>query len=386
MARTHPLRIAFRVLVALAVIGLATEIGARSFLRIRGTPWDGRRERERLVEHGRNLAVLWNSGGNDAGSAPDAAISMQPYTGWEPEEIRERVADDLDAYRGPGAEEAFDVCVLGGSSAANLASSAALAEALALDPRIGGREIRVHGYGVDGYKQPQPERLLTYLLSLGHRPDLVVEVDGIAECTEGWSNARSGTCPLYPSAARWAESSQGTRNDWESVELLHELDVRTKRARAFGEGLVQGRLWKSCALGQLGWLCLERLEAAASEQESRVRAYFANRPKEAELRGPAYPSDDAGLVDLIAGAWQEGAINMQAMCAARGIPFLQVLEPIRVEERHVEGVQQVWPELRNAGERLASRGIAFLDATDVEGGPQPAVALAEAVAGAVRRR
>jgi hypothetical protein len=168
------------------------------------------------------------------------------------------------------------------------------------------------------------------------------------------------------------------------VELLHELSRRRERARAFGRFLLRWRLWESCALGHAGWLRFESLDVAAREAEERTRSHLDARPKEAELRGPAYPTDDAGLVELIAGSWEEAAINMHAMCAARDIPFLQVLEPARAADRDVEGVAGTWPELREAGLRLASRGIAFLDASAAAKDTGSVETLADAIARAVR--
>jgi hypothetical protein len=56
---------------------------------------------------------------------------------------------------------------------------------------------------------------------------------------------------------------------------------------------------------------------------------------------------------------------MRAMCASRGIAYLHVLEPAGPGAG--AGVERVHPQLREAGKRLAERGIAFLDGASVLG-------------------
>src|SRR5262245_15523075 len=210
-------------LVVLVVAAGSLELGARVVDRARGSPWDGARSRAKVEALRAALSAPWMAPGPAAErrrSREDR--NLQPYTGWESPELQARIADDLDLYRRPEAASTYDVGLLGGSGAVALAreGGAGLAEMLAQDPRLDGRPIRLHAYGIEGTKQPQAERLLAYLLSLGHRPDAVIEIDGVDEAAIGWGNALAGTSPLYPSADVWAELTEGLRFDWEVVELL----------------------------------------------------------------------------------------------------------------------------------------------------------------------
>ena len=73
---------------------------------------------------------------------------------------------------------------------------------------------------------------------------------------------------------------------------------------------------------------------------------------------------------------------MDAMCAARGIAYLHVLQPALHDPESkpltakeietggagpawIEGIHRDYPRLREAGRRLSERGIAFLDATGI---------------------
>jgi hypothetical protein len=385
-----------RILIALAVLVLgagALELGARLVDRARGSPWDAEESKAEVASLLAALSAPWvPPGAPPAGAENDADAGLQPFTGWQPAEVQARIADDLDAYERPDSSAIYDVCLLGGSGAAAFADEAGqgFLETLARDPRLAGREIRLHPYGIEGTKQPQAERLLAYLLSLGHRPDAVIEIDGLDEAGIGWSNAMQGTSPLYPSAEIWARLTQGLRFDWDMVELLHELEEARSEAKASCERHLRLRLWRSCVLDHAGshlldWQ-LRRVEAA----EAAIRAYVAQRAREAELRGPRTSTEPEALAATIVSAWEEASVDMHALCESRGIAYLHVLEPEPVEggggkPRSSAGVELVRPRLRDAGERLKARGIAFLDGDSALGDRSAASAagLAEAAARAL---
>jgi hypothetical protein len=81
-------------------------------------------------------------------------------------------------------------------------------------------------------------------------------------------------------------------------------------------------------------------------------------------------------------AWREGSRSMLAICRARGITFLHVLQPspcdagskpLTPEEATAAAAHPLWaeaaaqgyPRLREVGAELAAEGVPFLDATGV---------------------
>lgn len=383
-----------RVFLGLAALVLgagALEVGARIVDRARGSPWNGERSRAKVAALHAALGAPWTAPGDSSdGRSGRGDTLLQPFTGWQPPEIQARIADDLDAYRRPESASIYDVCLLGGSGAVALARDGGprLVEALAQDPRLAGREIRLHAYGIEGTKQPQAERLLAYLLSLGHHPDAVIELDGLDEAAIGWTNALAGTSALYPAAKIWAQLTEGLRFDWEMVELLHELHGARSGARSACQSHLRLRLWRSCFLDHAGSLLLARQQGKIEDVEARIRAYVASRAREAELVGPRTSTEPDEVVSTIVSCWEEASIDMHALCESRGIAYLHALEPELGSPRPNEGVERVHPRLRDAGKRLAERGIAFLDGASVlgdqpEAGFRRQEILAEAVARAL---
>src|SRR5262249_14005582 len=219
------LRRAALAAAVLAAAAVLLEIGARAADRLRGEPFDATARRDRIEEIGRSLVAP------AAPTSPDPGQLLQPYLAWEDRDTEKRLAEEATEY----AKAAYDVVVLGGSEAAVLgrAGADALRASLRRDPSLRDREIRVHAYALEGYKQPQPLMALLLLLSMGHEPDLVLELDGLDDANVGWSNGRSGIHPLHPSIARWSKSSGGARSDWELADLFHETHAARARARAF---------------------------------------------------------------------------------------------------------------------------------------------------------
>jgi hypothetical protein len=360
----------------LTVLAVALEAGARLYDRVRGSPFDGARSREKVKTLSTGLQAPWRSPGSPiAGTASEPTESLNPYTGWLPVEAQARIADDLDGYRRAEAKDVYDVCLLGGSSAAAFAdrSGEELVRAIARDPRVAGREVRLRRYAIEDFKQPQPARLLAFLFSLGHRPEAVIEIDGVAEAGVGWENAVTGTSLLYPEAARWAAHTVGLRYDWESVRLLHVLHAARSEASGRCERFLRLGLWRSALLDHAASLGLAASLARIRAAEDGITEYLERRPREAESTGPRR-SDGSGepesaeeIVRALAEAWTEAAFDMHALCSEREVAYLHVLEPppesagTSVSTRS-EGIQLAYPALREAGKRLVERGVALLDA------------------------
>ena len=98
------------------------------------------------------------------------------------------------------------------------------------------------------------------------------------------------------------------------------------------------------------------------------------------IQGPPVPTDDEAIVGAIVDVWERCSISMSGACAAHGIAYLHVLQPTLHDQGSkpwsrqerawnvadplwVEGVDRVYHHLREAGARLAARGIAFFDAS-----------------------
>jgi hypothetical protein len=383
------------IAVALVIVlAAALEIGARIWLRARGHPLDAEARRavvagvcEAMTNHGE---VADDLEPRDPTAQHEDRPLLEPFVAWQDAATEARMIDDAEAYARPDSKAAFDVLLLGGASAAELGASNALADALRADPRSQGRGLRLHVYAQAGFKEPQSLMLLGYLFSLGHEPDLVLAVDGRDEARIGESNAATGTHPLFPSVQHWERASRGMRADWDLVRRIHAVKAQRDEARGFGERILRHGLHESAFLGHIALGRLATLEDRALRAGNDLEAYVASRPRDAELQGPRFDASAAAVAETIAGGWERAVKLLHAMCAARGIEFLEVLEPIPAAE---DG--PVVASVRAAAERLRAAGVPVEDVSRLgangprlgaNGGTDHAAdALAGAIAAALAR-
>jgi lysophospholipase L1-like esterase len=96
------------------------------------------------------------------------------------------------------------------------------------------------------------------------------------------------------------------------------------------------------------------------------------------LHGREFPADMKSRFDGIVTNWAQSSLSIDAMCRARGIAYLHVLQPnlhdegskpLTAEERRtgtawpawIEGAREGYPRLRAQGAALREKGIHFVD-------------------------
>ena len=384
-------RLARRLALALTLLcasALAAELAARLWFRASGQPYRSEDTRLELLD---SLSALDDkvpfpgAADRDADLAGTATVEiLQPYYGYEAVTRFEQLEIERNWYPRPEAEQTFDVVVLGGSVAYIVCalSRERMERALAADPRLAGRAVRLSVHARPAFKQPQLATLFAYLLTLGFRPDAVIELDGFNEVAIGTSNAAAGVHPLYPYAAQWALLAGGARTDRNTIDLLLELRERQSRAIAIARTALRLRLAQSCILGRAALGRLARARQRVVEVRQRYEGYATGASSKLEVRGPPFKGGREQALEESVRAWAEGSRLLAAMCASRGIRYLHVLQPTlhdegskplteeelakgTADEAWVEGARKGYPRLREEGAKLAAEGIPFFDASRV---------------------
>ena len=374
------------IVVASLLAGLVLlEAGFRGFLALRGRSWDPQRAREEVEEVRRRNRPFVPAGDRTLPRVVDSDARRQPvlhpYLAWETRGDARVIESLLDYATSPERARNFDVIVVGGSVAAGFATpglgAGPLAAGLAGDPRLKGRVPNVINLGRGGYKQPQQAILLVWLLSLGVRPDAVVNIDGFNEVALGRENLPLDVHPLFPAVSLWGYAASTTVADGEAVDLAYALrrqqrEVEERCETMLGLGLEASALLET--------LCLSRLHALQAECV-RTRDALASRTQAiagSAVRGPPHHGGPAEALQKSVRGWFEASLVMQQACQARGIAYLHVLQPtlhdegskplteaeIRgaaAPEAWVQGAKEGYPLLRSAGTRLGALGVAFLD-------------------------
>jgi hypothetical protein len=253
----------------------------------------------------------------------------------------------------------------------------AMSRALAAAPALQGRRLRVQSFALGGFKQPQMLGALAYLLALGHRFDVVVELDGFNDVALSFANHKArGTFPAYPRA--W-DALVGPVPDIEQLRRIGKVaywqEWRSAIARRFAPAP-----WSWSVTAGLVWKCLDRvlggeLARARLELAKTAAGHYGYRE-----RGPVrrYASDQELLVD-IARLWGQSSLQMHRLCTAAGMRYHHFLQPnqylpgskpmgptegavaYRADHEYRFPVEKGYPLLQAEGARLVGLGVDYHD-------------------------
>ncbi len=385
------------VILGLCVALLLGEITLRLLARHAGRPHDSDVERARLesIVSGekqynpsfRGTLPGLSEGKQDGPVGPEAQALrlLHPYTGWETAPGMDLTARLLGPEGVPAADpHAYRILIVGGSVAAMFARLGAerFVERLAQDPRLAGRRPEVLAFGRTGFKEPQQLMMIAWLFTLGVVPDVVLDLDGHNEVSVGNENASRGTNPLYPSIPHWGSLALSGGLDRDLIRMAaRSLDVRDLLIERADQAL-RWHLYDTeigCALAR------SRLGGLQAEQRSLHESFFAGLTRASNsvvLHGPPFDADQNHVIAQTVDGWERDSLMINALCAARGVLFLHVLQPALYDpsgktptERELEtghvldawkaGVEIGYPLLRTAGQRLKERGVHFVDASNV---------------------
>jgi hypothetical protein len=237
----------------------------------------------------------------------------------------------------------------------------------------------------EGYKQPQQLLILSYFLSIGQTFDLVINIDGFNEVALSPLNNQQGVDISMPSALHLLPLinliDQGTLTP-EKLQSLAAISADKQQINRLTGTLQRNRLASvDLLLGQYRAMIVNRYE-----EESRRFAALQPVPSNRSLVSAIPPTEErsgAMLYDDIARQWAQGSVLMRDLLAARGTPYVHVLQPNQYstsraftpQEARVAlnaaspfkaGVEQGYPVLlAEAASRGMTSTTGFLDATRI---------------------
>jgi len=279
----------------------------------------------------------------------------------------------------------FLVGIFGGSVARYFCDQGMprLAQTLARDPRYTRREIVPLCFSHEGYKQPQQLLVLAYFLSIGQELDLAINIDGFNEVALGAYNhdrQRDISMPSPIHLDPLINLIDRSTMTPVMVESLASIERDKRRLNTLVARLNRARLASV-------HFVLERLYLSTRRRYEAEVARFATLPSNPAasslvLVTPAVkPREGHTLYEDIAAGWAEASVLMHQMLAARGVPYVHVLQPNQYFTRRAftgqearvaindatpfkPPVQAGYPALLRAASALQNKEQ-FLDATTV---------------------
>lgn len=374
-----------RILLVLALVialPFVLEGGLRVALRLRGTPYDAEAVRAE-IETVRQTVLKAIPGLEDTVADPEGGKIPHPYLGWDDLNRLEQVRMESEKFRTGAFDRGFEILIVGGSVSGLVAKNGGptIRDTLAADPRFGDRKITILSHGRGSFKQPQQVMLVAYLLGLGYRPDLILNIDGFNEVALGSDNVALGAHPLYP---HWIQYAPAVSRRAQSPEVTERLTVlRALQARLAGavdQGLEHGFL-RSAILGRWTEARVVKLGNQCSAVHDEVTEALASQSTFDPTLGPRFDGKHDNTLEMVVGGWVEASLQIHAMAKNHGIPYLHVLQPTlhdkgakqltpeeikhgRLKPSWSQGVVDGYPLLRAAAPQLTEQGVWFLDGSD----------------------
>ena len=322
----------------------------------------------------------------DAGSGEQQAkdrLVVHPYLGYDFPTTAVQLGGELERYseRDP---ERLRVLLLGGSVAGIFGrlGGERLIENLEASPVLQGREVDLLQYGRGGFKQPQHLLRTAQLFAFGIQPDLVINLDGFNEVALGTNNVSSGMFPGYPSFSHWLPLVSSSDEKGELIDAFAAVRGASRRYEAALDELLASPLRASAAYALLKTRRIERLQVAQGAAREVYFAMIESADLDPTLLGPKFEGGRREATQLATKIWFDASIQLQRLCEANQVAYLQVLQPtlwdrgakpVTALERekcalpkHWEtGVYHGYPLLRQGGQLLSARGVEFLDASRI---------------------
>ena len=248
-----------------------------------------------------------------------------------------------------------------------------------------GRDIVPVCFSHEGYKQPQQLLVLAYFLSIGQSFDLVIDIDGFNEVALGALNEQRGFDLSMPSAMHLeplidlVDRASLTPDKLRSLHAIEEYKERINRL------VTRLGATRSAALH----FALDRLYRSARRSYQEELGRFSNLPSNPTTTSlimaarPVKTRTEAVRFDDIASSWIRASLSMHTLLQARGIPYVQVLQPnqyyttrrFSAEEAKIAlssnspfktGAERGYPVLLKAADAAQlSKTMTFLDGTRI---------------------
>jgi len=316
--------------------------------------------------------------------------SLHPYIGYvlDPRRSGNWAVNDYGFLGEPppfgdDRPETVSVALLGGSVAENLGIIAGqrLLEEIAKIPAFRGRRLELSLLALRGMKQPQQLIAIDWLLSLGARFDIVINLDGFNEIVLAGENAMQGTNPFYP--RRWRARVAGLPRA-EDTSLLGEIrfleSLRRNAAQRFSYSLARLSITANVIQRSTDDLLAERLDGLRARLNRSLLLGPLSQGYEAT--GPTRTHADlAARSRDLAAHWKRTTVLLAERSRSSDFRYFHFLQPnqwvegskiFSADERalarpddyfHREAAIVGYGELVAAGSQLANEGVEFTDLT-----------------------
>ena len=275
------------------------------------------------------------------------------------------------------------VAVSGGSVAAQIYTSAGDVLKKELERVYPGKEVVLVSIALGGMKQPQQLMALNYLLVLGAKFDVIINLDGYNEAVLAlWENHRTGIAPFFPRS--WQVFAQQSL-DIDHAVLIGRLAILKQEQMSLAT-LAQRPMLNSSIFVGLLWQLLDNQKQWDIFQYEKALSEYKGSPQDAvQVAGPTMDYGDASDVEhMVVDIWENSSRQMSNLAKGNNIEYFHFLQPNQYYEGSkplsreeialllpndaglTQLVRHMYPKLVERAETIQQQGnIRFFDLTQI---------------------
>jgi hypothetical protein len=275
------------------------------------------------------------------------------------------------------------VAIVGGSVARQMAMNATdlLERELAEIPQFAGRSFQFVRLAVDGYKKPQQQVTINYLLTLGAEFDVVINLDGVNESAlPKMDNVPYHVFAAYPRKWGTMIASAGSIEINRLIGYVAYLRHRQRDRARFFENLPL----RYSPTATLIWNVFnDRSDKMVRDQLETISLRSINELSYSSSGPPESFDSDQELYEHCVGIWCRSSILLHQLCAANGIRYFHFLQPnqylkgskpIESDEAVIAlsdnspfriPIEVCFPLMQSRAAELSGAGVTFTDLTGV---------------------
>lgn len=234
------------------------------------------------------------------------------------------------------------------------------------------KKIALYSFALGGYKQPQQLMTLQYLLSLGYKFDLIINIDGFNEAALSYSeNYLEDISSYFPRS--WNYYSRRFF-DQKTISLISKIEaLKSKRGYytsfPFGLGLIPNAM----------------LEKAYSDSQGDLARRLKELDKTYQTKGPEpfLHLNEKGAVKDIVNVWFNSTLQMSHIAKINNFVYMEFLQPnqylpntkpfnkielkkyVNLKNPYSYAARTIYPKIIDRIPELKEKGVAIFDLTNI---------------------
>ncbi len=235
------------------------------------------------------------------------------------------------------------------------------------------KKVVVYSFGLGAYKQPQQLFVLNYLLALGYKVDLVINIDGFNEAAIPYAaNYQNGISTYYP----WF---------WEAPLINTEGNRATYLATIKLEFIKKVALFFNSLPMNLGAAAGSVTGQISNKIQLNLMEYLKGLEKGYGVTGPEpymNLSKNEIMTDIV-NVWFNSSLQMDKLAKANKIKYLEFLQPnqylpntkkfseeekekyVKKDNAYAYATGLIYPQMIKKTDGLKKEGVSVYDLTEI---------------------